>query len=197
MLVATLILTLCLTSLVVVLLAKLYHYYQSPHHSPLSSHHTGTDLDNLSSLGSLGQEFMQLDPATEVQEGQYGTVSRSTPRPPRGILKQSRTQESLTLYSNPALEEHSSPEIRPVRLQEPGCEDGLQRLEMVGKLGLERLRPELSARAATLHRLGPRSTGPPPGASGRAMTLGRRVGHLRLTEPPGGLGCEGAGGPTR
>ena len=128
---AVLILSLCFTSILLVGLAKLYHYYYQPAHQ---HQHTAlpspnTDRDTLSSRGSaslVAQEFLQLEPASESGaglEGHYGSVKSATPRQPRGILKQSRTLESLTycanssltLYSNPALE----PQCSPLRLQDP------------------------------------------------------------------------------
>ena len=135
LLAAVLILSLCCLSLLMVGLAKLYHYYQPSYnhqHTTLTSPNNTGDRDTLSSRGSASQhEFLQLEPASETGgsgglEGQYGSVrsvKSTTPRQPRGILKQSRTSESLTycanssltLYSNPALE----PQCSPLRLQDP------------------------------------------------------------------------------
>ena len=124
---AILIIALCCTSLLLVGLAKVYHYYRPAvqhQHAAITN-----DMDTLSSRGSLAaQEFLQLEPSSEYRaglEGHYGSVrsvKSVTPRPPRGILKQSRTSEnlatcsnSLTLYSNPAVEGQCS----PLRLKDP------------------------------------------------------------------------------
>ena len=129
LMVAILITALCCSSLLLVGLAKVYHYYRPAvqhQHAAITN-----DMDTLSSRGSLAaQEFLQLEPSSEYRaglEGHYGSVrsvKSVTPRPPRGILKQSRTSEnlatcsnSLTLYSNPALE----PQCSPLRLQDPAA----------------------------------------------------------------------------
>ena len=65
-----------------------------------------------------------------ARSGQYGSVvSTSQPRQPKGILKTSRTTESLTLYYNPREEaregarEEAREEDRegPVSLEEPAA----------------------------------------------------------------------------
>ena len=144
MVAAVLILSLCCISLLLVGLAKLYHYYQPAHqHTALAD----PNADTLSSRGSAslaGHEFLQLEPSSESGpslEGQYGRVVKSvTPR--RGILKQSRTSEnlsycansSLTLYSNPALEPHGS----PLRLQDPETMIERQMVSTLATATLER-----------------------------------------------------------
>merc|ERR1711974_118765 len=131
-----------------------YQPAQQHQHSTLPS--PNTDRDTLSSRGSASlaaQEFLQLEPASEAGaglEGHYGSVrsvKSSTPRQPRGILKQSRTSESLTycanssltLYSNPALE----PQCSPLRLQDP--EAMLERQVVVSTLASSTLERPLGS----------------------------------------------------
>ena len=173
MVAAALILSLCCVSLLLVGLAKLYHYYQPAHHqhTALASPNNTGDRDTLSSRGSASaHEFLQLEPASEAGAGVEGHYGRSlSARQPRGILKQSRTSESLTyctasssltLYSNPALE----PQCSPLRLQDP------ERQQVVSTLASGTL--ERQALGSPMHNWQPTDPGFPgdPQASPRLLS---------------------------
>ena len=75
---------------------------QSGHHHYLSNR-SSTDLDTLSSELDLSVDIeLQSTPALCVSMANHGTVLRN--QKPKGILKNSRTAETLHLYNNPSAE---------------------------------------------------------------------------------------------
>ena len=75
---------------------------QSGHHHYLSNR-SSTDLDTLSSELDLSVDIeLQSTPALYVSKANHGTVLRN--QKPKGILKKSRTTETLHLYNNPSAE---------------------------------------------------------------------------------------------